>query len=342
MSGPLPAALAPITRPASVLYGAAVAWRNRRFDRSDGARRLGVPVVSVGNVTVGGVGKTPFVRWLATQLTGEGRRPVIAMRGYGAAPGTTSDEEREYRDLLPDVPVVAAPDRYAALQAFLEKTPLFDVVLLDDGFQHRRLHRDLDLVLVDATRDTLNDRLLPAGYLREPPDALARADAVVVTRAAVPDDALAAAIARHHGRPPIAWADHRWRTVRCIDRDGETQLSPDTLAGRRVVTLLGVGNPAAVRAQLERAGASIVADVPARDHARYDARTLDQLRERARGTDGVVVTWKDLVKLRDLLDSFDWPAPLLVPIVEIEIVDGEDALWELVRSVTPATNEDDA
>jgi len=340
VSGPLPAALAPITWPASALYRAAVTWRNRRFDRADRVRRLDVPVVSVGNVTAGGVGKTPFVRWLAAALRDAGRRPVIAMRGYGAAPGKAGDEEREYRDLLPDVPVVAAPDRYAALRAFFAETTGVDVVLLDDGFQHRRLHRDLDLVLIDATRDTPNDRVLPAGYLREPLAGLARADAVVITHAAATDADLAAAVVAHHGRPPLAWTDHRWREIRRIDGAGATTIPVASLAGLRVVTLLGVGNPDAVRAQLGRAGATIVADVPARDHARHDARTLDRLRTLARGTDAIVVTWKDWVKLRDVIDSFDWPAPLLVPIVDIEIVDGETALLDLVRSVTPVANED--
>ncbi len=210
MTGPLPGYMAPLTIPASWIYGAAVAARNARLDRGGGVAAIDRPVVSVGNLTAGGAGKTPMVAWIADLLGAHGRKPVIAMRGYGARPPEPSDEEAEYALRLPDVPVVADPDRLSALRRFLDANPAVDSVLLDDGFQHRRLARDLDLVLIDATRETLGDRLLPAGFLREPPSALRRADAVVVTRAVRVDDAIAAKIRAAHGRPPVAWSRHVW------------------------------------------------------------------------------------------------------------------------------------
>jgi tetraacyldisaccharide 4'-kinase len=329
----LPSALAPITWPASALYRGAIALRNRRYDRPGAAHHVAVPVVSVGNITAGGSGKTPFVRWIAADLLARGIRPAIAMRGYGARPGAPADEAEEYRDLLPDVPVIEDPDRVAAVRAFLAEGDRADCVLLDDGFQHRRLHRDLDIVLVDGTRAGLDDRMLPAGYLREPAASLRRADAVVVTRVAAPDPVLARTIAQHHGRLPLAWCDHVWRGVRCADAAGERTVGLETLVGKLLLTVLGVGHPRAVRTQLARAGAEIVRDLPARDHARYDAAWIDRIRTEARALDAVLVTYKDWVKLRDLIDFADWSVPILVPIVEIEPRAGGDALLELVHRV---------
>ena len=158
MSGPLPALLAPVTVPASLLYGLAVRARNARFDRGRTVVPVTVPVISVGNVTVGGTGKTPMVTWVTRRLLDAGMRPVIAMRGYGARPGRgdeadeadEADEVMEHRLRLGDVPVVADPDRVAALRSFLPEHAGIDCVVLDDGFQHRRLGRDLDLVLMGA------------------------------------------------------------------------------------------------------------------------------------------------------------------------------------------------
>ncbi|NNF41836.1 MAG: tetraacyldisaccharide 4'-kinase, partial [Phycisphaerales bacterium] len=242
MTGPLPGWLAPLTRPAARLYARAVDRRNRRFDARRDVHRAAVPVVSIGNITAGGVGKTPFVAWLAERLIDDGHRPVIVMRGYGARRGTGSDEAAEFAGRLPAVPVLVDPDRVASLARFLPDHPEIDVALMDDGFQHRRLHRDVDLVLIDAMRPGLGDRLLPAGRLREPAANLRRADAVVVTRADRVDRALEAAIADAHGVTPLAWCAHRWRGLEIIDAEGVRREPVAWLEGRAVVTRFGVGN----------------------------------------------------------------------------------------------------
>lgn len=168
--------------PAAWLYGCAIALRNRRFDRHAAASHAApVPVISVGNLTVGGVGKTPMVIELVHRLIALGRRPAVLTRGYGARPGRAADEVLELRSALPDTPVVVDADRVrGAAAAALQGA---DVVVLDDGFQHRRLRRDLDLVLVDALNPWGGGRLLPAGRLREPLASLRRAHAVIITRA---------------------------------------------------------------------------------------------------------------------------------------------------------------
>ena len=332
MSGPLPPALAPITVPLSWLYRQAVAWRNARFDRDPGGliARLDVPVVSVGNITTGGVGKTPMVAWIAHQLARDDIQVVIAMRGYKARSGEPGDEEREYGWRLPNTPVVANPDRTSALRRFLTQRRV-DLVLLDDGFQHRQLHRDLDLVLIDATRPALDARLLPAGHLREPVSALQRADAVVVTRAATADARLAAGIERWHGRAPLAWARHAWRDVEAFGPGAGTR-PVDALNGLRVITLLGIGHPESVRRQVEAHGATIVHDVSVRDHAAHDAATASALEQHRRrhGADAVVTTAKDWVKLREVLDS---SVPVLIPRVELDLFEGADALMNRIRAL---------
>lgn len=333
MSGPLPAYLAPLTVPASWIYGAAVAFRNRRFDRGAGVASIGKPVISVGNLTTGGVGKTPMVAWIADHLIGRGARPVIAMRGYGARPPDLSDEQAEYALRLPGVPVVANPDRTAAMRAFLGANEAIDCVLLDDGFQHRRLARDLDLVLIDATRRTPADRLLPAGHLREPPDSLRRADAVIVTRAAAVDQTLAAWVRRHHGRPPVAWSRHVWTglmLVRGAGASAESAMEPvEWLAGKRVLTMLGVGHPESVIGQLRQAGAVVAVNVPARDHEQFDRQKLQLARTLAEGLDAIVLTAKDWARAQHRIDLSTWPT-VVVPQLAIEVFEGQPALENLI------------
>ena len=335
MSGPLPRATRPVTVPLSVLYGAGVRARNHRFDRADRAARVEVPVISVGNVTAGGSGKSPMVRLIAAHLRAHGRTPAIAMRGYRAASGTVGDEAAEFQRLVPEVPVIVDADRTRGIRAACERDPgTFDVVVLDDGFQHRRLHRDLDIVLVDATRDGLDDRLLPAGWLREPATALRRADVVVLTRVdAVPPerlDAVARRVESAHGAPALARTRHAWHEVLVLE-DGAERREPVTwLDGRRVVTSLGIGNPQPMLRALRNAGVDIAVALPARDHQRYDAARCRRLGRAAAGTDGLVVTLKDLVKIDVAAVG---ALPIIVPIVGLEFTAGGDAFRDRVAAI---------
>lgn len=375
-------ALGPLLLPLALPWRLAIARRNARFDRGVGVRRLPVPVISVGNLSAGGTGKTPVVRRLARTLQEAGVRPAIALRGYAAGADGRSDEAMEYEDLLPGVPVVVGADRFAAVSARLEAAGrgeglAFDTVLLDDGFQHRRLARDLDLVLVDATRPFTRDRLLPAGRLREPASSLARADAVIVTRSGGrPDPAdrhadLAAAIERHHGGPPIAWTDHAWRglehvagpapaTVTPASANDEgppvaTAASPIALAaleGARVGLVAGTGHPEAVAASVRVRGGDVVWTHAAGDHARYARGELATLARAAAdaGAAMLVVTRKDWVKLRptegtapvDSGPDGGLALPVVVPDLAIEIVAGAAALEaRLLAAVRSRRTSDD-
>jgi len=335
MIGPLPGLLAPLTVPASWVYGLAVRARNARFDRGAGVAAVSVPVISVGNVTAGGSGKTPMVRWVVQRLVRAGVQPAIAMRGYAAPGGEAGDETLEHRLFLADVPVLADPDRVGALRSFLPQNPQIGCVVLDDGFQHRRLRRDLDLVLIDATRDTMRDRLLPRGWLREPLECLRRAHAIIVMRAEVIDERLSDAVRRQHGRPPIAWSRHQWTHLALFDgRDEPDEVPVGWLDGKRVITLLGVGNRPSVHRQVEAAGASVVTDVPARDHERYDRAKMTLVKSLCDGSDALVMTAKDWVKVRRLIDITTWPVPIAVPRLEIDVFDGAEALTTMIVDVT--------
>lgn len=336
MSGPLPAWLTPITLPGSMLYDVVTVVRNRRFDRGRGVERISRPVISIGNISAGGTGKSPMVAWLARELQSRDVRPVIAMRGYRKSSSGIVDEAAEYETLLPGVPIVAEPDRVAAVREFLQRGEA-DCVLLDDGFQHRRLARDLDLVLIDATRPAIDGRLLPAGWLRERADGLRRADAVIVTRAQERNGDLAALIRRYHGRDPIAWTRHAWRSL-TIGRPQEgarwqsMSASTDWLAGKRVAIMLGVGNSEAVRRQIEAAGATVAADFSARDHHDYAAPEVRRFCTAHADVDAFFVTPKDWVKLWSLLPSAEWPRPVVVPVLGLEFLSGAEALMDRVMS----------
>jgi tetraacyldisaccharide 4'-kinase len=172
-----------VLRLAEVPYTAAVNWRNRRFDGPHSAvRRVGVPVVSVGNLTLGGTGKTPMVEWIANWLVQRNVRVAIVSRGYGAAAADKNDEALELEQALAGVPHVQNPDRVAGALTAVERFGV-ELILLDDGFQHRRLARDLDVVLLDATAPFGFEHVFPRGMLREPVRGLQRADVVCLTRA---------------------------------------------------------------------------------------------------------------------------------------------------------------
>jgi tetraacyldisaccharide 4'-kinase len=324
VKGPLPWFLLPLMVPASRIYGGIIAHRNARFDRGQGVERIDRPVISVGNLTTGGVGKSPMVAWIARQLMEQRCEPVITMRGYGARGGEMSDEQAEYRELLPEVHVVAHANRAAALRKYLPEHRDVKCVILDDGFQHRQLHRDLDLVLIDATANTFNDRLLPAGNLREPVMSLRRADAVIVTHAKSIDNDLARLIEKHHGNPPIAWTRHRWTHLDVFDH--EASANPEEVSwldDKRVLTLLGVGKPESVIRQLKAQGAKVITSVPAGDHERFARSKLARVRGLCDGCGALVVTGKDWVKIRSLIDVKAWPVPIVVPRLAIEFLAGE-------------------
>ncbi|MDJ0522799.1 MAG: tetraacyldisaccharide 4'-kinase [Planctomycetota bacterium] len=287
--------------------------------------RLDVPVISVGNIAVGGTGKTPFVAWLAARLRANGRTPGILARGYGGplAEQALNDEGLVLRYVLgEDVPQQQDPDRVRGGRALLARHPEVDVILLDDGFQHRRLARDLDIVLLDAMEPFGFGHLLPRGRLRERPAALGRAGATVLTRTervpAPTADVAAARIERLAGRPPA-----RARTVLAA------RGLRDELDGATVFAVCGIGNPRGFLGTLDDLGARVVGRRVLRDHEVMPESSWADIVGEARetGAECIVTTRKDAVKYDSL------PAEVVVIDVETEIVAGEDELWAAVLGV---------
>jgi tetraacyldisaccharide 4'-kinase len=288
-------------RVASWGYGAAVRVRNMAFSR--GLRqvvRVGVPVVSVGNLTVGGTGKTPCVEFVAKFYRERDCHVAILSRGYGSDAGR-NDEALVLEEALPDVPHLQDADRVRIARVAVEELES-DLLVLDDGFQHRRLHRDIDLVLVDATDPWGIGSVLPRGLLREPVRGLRRADAVIVTRVdqasaeslRIIDDRLSRLIPNK----PVAHATHR--PTGLLNSVGANQ-PVEHLRGRSVAGFCGIGNPEAFRRTLAGLGARVIDFRVFPDHHPYSRDDVAGLRESASRLPQdtlFVTTHKDLVKLR--------------------------------------------
>jgi tetraacyldisaccharide 4'-kinase len=324
MSGPLPGFLRPIAWVAARAYARGVRRHAASLERMP-AWEAPCPVISVGNVSAGGTGKSPIVRWICAELRAAGRSPAVVMRGHRG--GESSDEVLEHRAEMPETPIAVGADRRGAIERLRRVHGGVDALVLDDGFQHRQVARDLDLVLVDARRPAIDGDVLPLGWLREPAEALRRADAVIVTRADGVDRGLGASIERLHGRPPIAWTRHAWTSLRVTDEPAtETTWTLDRLRGRSVSVWAGIGNPQAFVDQVIACGARVVDAPRLSDHQTFDRRQVERLVVRARGAGAteVVCTGKDWVKLRLLPRP---PALAFVrPALDIEFVEGSERL----------------
>ena len=258
--------------------------RNRHYDRVGGTRLAGIRIASVGNLAVGGTGKTPLTAWMARELSDRGARPAVLMRGYG------HDEALLHRRWNPDVDVVVGPDRVAG--ARIARTRGADVAILDDGYQHRRLARDLDLVLL-AVEDPRPARVLPAGPYREPWSGLARADAVVLTRrgaSLAEAEALARAVEAEF--PGLVRAALRLGPGAWTDVEG----TPSAPPRGPVLAVAAVARPEAFRAAVEERSGEPVELLAFADHHEYTAGDARKIARRAAGRT-VVVTEKDAVKL---------------------------------------------
>lgn len=313
-----PAALRAGLGIASLGYGLGVGWRNRRFDRGIGVERAGVPVVSVGNLTAGGTGKTPVVALLANHFRRWGVNVAILSRGYKAIEGATegNDEARVLERLCPGVMHLQRADRVGAASEAIARHGA-ELLILDDGFQHRRLARDLDLVLIDATNPFGYGHLLPRGLMREPIESLRRADVILLTRA----DAVSVgrkqlivdAIRQVAPRPPVV--EVAFPATELLNDSGERR-PVQKLAETPLLAFCGIGNPEGFGATLAAAGLRPAELMVFPDHHHYGAADLARLWRRADacGLAAAVTTLKDLVKIRsDLL-----PGPTSLPLWAVE------------------------
>lgn len=298
--GPLGALLAPLEG----AYAGLMALRNAAYDaRVLTARHVAAPVISIGNIIAGGAGKTPVTRWLTQQLLARGRRPAILHGGYGR------DEPELHHQWHPDLPVIANRDRVTAAQHAIEQGA--DVILLDDGFQHRRLARDLDVVLVAA--ESTNVHRLPRGPAREPMGALRRADFVLVTRkTAAPEDALLLETRVHQVAPQVTTARVHLRMTSVVPADP-------------IVAAAAIARPDLFARQLLDAGARLDLLLAYPDHYDYTGRDAAYIAQRAQQR-LLITTAKDAIKLRELMPE----QPILVAEQAVEF---ENGMGELMAAV---------
>lgn len=343
----------------SILYEFAIQLRNAAFDRGLlPVRNAGVPVISVGNITAGGTGKTPVVEALISRLLAAGKRPAMVTRGYrrdsrgqfvvsdgaGHLRGVreSGDEPYQVANRFPDVPVIADEKRIRgcryAVQAFGT-----DILLLDDAFQHRAVARDCDVVVVDAQKGLEGLRMLPRGRLREPLRNLARADVILLSRCTDQEHCghLRDALRRFSAAPVFMtrFAVTDFNRIPPSDENpgtsGETRLSTESVRGTRVLAFCGIGSPRSFGITLRDAGLDVAEQREFPDHYWYSASDLRTLQERADGlgVEALCTTEKDAMRLRALPEAKSGYA-ILYPRIALEFLEGEEEFFRLLGKRT--------
>ena len=320
---------------AATCYTAIVSVRNWLYDKSIiKAKRAEAPVICVGNITTGGTGKTPLVAWLCNMLAKKGFRCAVLTRGYKAGRDAFADEPAMLAKAAPEVKVIVNPNRVAGAAKATEK---FDanVLIMDDGFGHRRLARNLDIIAIDATEPFGYNRLLPAGLLREPVKSVRRADAVIITRF---NQSLPEHIAEIENRIKLikpdmlfARAIHKPIAIRLMKG---AELSFEQLKEKKVFAFCGIGNPDAFYSTLAELKLNVVASKTYSDHHDYTEDDVAQICEEARylEADIILSTQKDWVKTTLLsLEKFDIPFAYLI--VKLEFVAGQDTITGMIEKM---------
>lgn len=334
--------------PHALLYAASLAYglgvRARLFSYRSGifpTHRIPAKVVSVGNLTVGGTGKTPVTIFLAEFFRRDGKRVAVLSRGYGGSargvsvvsdtegvlmgPAEAGDEPYLMAARLPGVPVVVSPDRVKAGLFALERfSP--HVIILDDAFQHVRLERDINIVLMDSKEGFGNGYLLPRGVLREPVSGLKRADFALVKGGKPEGRTLE--LLREHSVPYIVFS---YRPDSLYDVDSGRELALESLRGQKVVAVSGIAKPGSFLNSLDELGCVVSSSLEFPDHHSYTDADSSAIAEKARGADLVVTTEKDGVKLKGM----EKRTPVFALRVKVDIEKGllDSSLAPVLRGV---------
>jgi tetraacyldisaccharide 4'-kinase len=309
-------------------------------------KRVDAHVVSVGNITVGGTGKTPVTEYVARRHIAAGRRVAILSRGYGRPDSSkylvvvsdghellvpdwrqTGDEPQLLARHVPQAAVIVCPDRVKSARMAVADLGA-DLILLDDGFQHMRLDRDEDIVVLDATQPLDSLSLLPRGTLREPASALARATTIILTHADRCDDIeeTKADVRGYAGKTPIVCTRHKTTGARAHPDDSTIT----DFAGRKVVAFSALGNPSGFERSVSAAGATISGTVRFPDHHVYKDEDMEKVRLALdeHGAEMAVTTEKDAIRL----PASDTGFPVSVLAIEIEVTSaptGDQSIWKM-------------
>lgn len=321
----------------SLFYAIAIGLRDFLYSKGFlRAQRVDAPVISIGNITTGGTGKTPLVIWMCKFLQKNDIQCAILTRGYKTQatshePQTMMDEPAILAQSCPQVKVIVNPDRVAgaaeAMNSFGAK-----VMVMDDGFQHRRLARDLDIITIDATCPFGYGKMLPAGLLREPLSALGRANAVVITRCDQADKAelnqLEEKIKSH--RPDMITARSIHKPVCAKSVDGK-EISLEELKNKKIFAFCGIGNPEAFLNTIKALGLDLAGAKIYDDHYYYTENDIDYIYKQAWQVkaDLVITTQKDLSKLNIRKLNFEIQFAYLA--IELKFICGEDKITQLIE-----------
>src|SRR6266404_6328307 len=323
----LPRVVQIVLWPFSLVYGIYVRLRRALYARGWlRSKRLKAAVISVGNVTVGGTGKTPMVSWLAEKLLAEGKRVAILSRGYRGSHGSSDEIDLLKRRLRGKVLFGVGPDRFAS-GSRLESENAIDVFLLDDGFQHLQLARDLDIVMLDGSRKLKDEWLLPAGSLREPIAACRRADILVVSRKF--ERPFVEATDAHNFA--IFYAQTRLLGFRRFESDSPQKYLRELGAGP-FLAFCGIGNPDAFFEDLSRWHVPVAEKRAFSDHHKYSPRELDQLQSRAEacGAAGLVTTEKDAENISDMRPRL----PIWIDVIDFVFTAESELLAAIERKLS--------
>ena len=332
-------------------YSAAVEGRNRLYDLNILAvDQFQIPMISVGNLTLGGTGKSPMTAWLVNLFLQKNVKPGLISRGYKKEKNKTNDEHtndehKEMRWRFPDVPHLQNTSRAQAVRQLLkhEHHEHIDVIILDDAFQHRQIRRDIDIVLLDATAPFGFEHIFPRGTLRESVSQLRRADIVVLTRSDLIDEQSRQAIKRRvlSINPTAVWSEAVHRPTSLVSQivSQKSAVSQKLLSGESIETIrglsalafCGIGNPPAFRHTLETCGVRVEKLIVYPDHYSYTDGDVAELRQTAQtfGTDLILCTMKDLVKLT-APDARQQPIQAVA--AEIQFSVGEETVCETLFS----------
>jgi tetraacyldisaccharide 4'-kinase len=323
----LPLVVRVLLWPLSLAYGGYVLLRARLYEKGWlKQQRLRGKVISVGNLTFGGTGKTPMVLWLAERFLAEGKRVAILSRGYRGSDGTSDEIELMKNRLGDRVQFGVGKDRLAEGRRLEARQPI-DIFLLDDGFQHLRLARDLDIVMLDGSRKLTNQWLLPAGTLREPIAACRRADILVVTRKSERPEIEAS----DSHTFSISYAQTRLLGFRRL-RGPERLHAVSEIGPGPFFAFCGIGNPEAFFEDLSHWHVPLAGKTAFRDHHRYSERDLKELTSEAQraGAIALVTTEKDACNISSQLTTV---LPVFVSVIDFVLTSESEFLATLGRKL---------
>ncbi|MEN6374946.1 MAG: tetraacyldisaccharide 4'-kinase [Smithella sp.] len=327
----------------SLPYRLIINLRNRLYDRKIFREiKLSCPVISVGNITVGGTGKTPCVIWLARMLKEQGFRPAILSRGYSGKSSqpvnivsdgrnillssvAAGDEPCLIARTLTDIPVITGPKRLLTGKTAIDQFGA-DILVCDDAFQHRQLFRDINLVLLDSEKPLGNGYMLPRGALREPPSALRRADAFILTRSKKGTTGIINRLAQVK-YVPVFRSSHK--PVGLVSGDYTRQLTITQLKGKSVYAFSGIAKPDSFKNAIADAGAKITAFDTFPDHHHYTARELENIRHNflKSQADLLLTTEKDGMRLQEFTEFL---CDIYLLCIKMEIIPDDDALKKFI------------